>query len=649
MISKQIKKVVTVAAMAQCLISTALGQLKLPAIFADSMVLQQKVDAPVWGWTAPGETVVLTASWSGKKMHTVADDKGRWMMKLGTPVAGGPYTISIEGKEKRVLHDVWVGEVWVCSGQSNMEMPVSGWSTDPIRNSAEEMAAAKYPSIRMFTVEKEIAFTPKSDLSGSWATCTPATVGAFSATAYFFGRELFNTLKVPVGLIHTSWGGTIAEAWTSEASLRMMKDFDKELDKIDSVNKNRAAIQVADSIHHLTWQAVLTDRGKTYSNNVIKDWKTMQLPGVWENAGLPDVDGIVWFKKVVNIPESWAGRDLKLDLGPIDDRDITYFNGQELDSTMQGFTWAVERHYTVPGKWVRAGENIIAVKVIDDGGTGGIYGTASQMTLYPASDKKDAGIPLSGEWYFKVVATKPLPLLNTWPNQPSVLYNSMIAPLVPFAIKGAIWYQGESNVGRALQYTRLFPLMIKDWRKQWGQGTFPFYFVQIAPFKYGGNQVDAAQLRDAQRRSLSLAEKTGMAVTLDIGNNNNIHPANKQEVGKRLALWALNKTYNKASLSYSGPLYKNFEKRGNKMVISFTHTYGGLKAGDTGLDGFEIQGTDGVWKPAKAQIEGDKVIVSTDETIKPVGVRYAFYATSVASLFNARGLPASSFTSAALN
>ncbi|WP_114789109.1 sialate O-acetylesterase [Niabella yanshanensis] len=649
MTGRQIKKIFAFVTVANCLISNSWAQLKLPAVFADSMVLQQKADAPIWGWTTPGQNVTLTASWSGKKMHTVADNRGRWMIKLATPVAGGPYTISIESKERMVLRDVLVGEVWICSGQSNMEMPVSGWSTDPILNSAAEIAAAKHPSIRMFTVEKEIAFAPKSDLSGNWATCSPATVGAFSATAYFFGRELYNTLKIPVGLIHTSWGGTIAEAWTSETSLRMMKDFDKELDKIDSVNRNRAAIRVADSIQNLTWTRVLTDRGKAYSNNLMNDWKTMQLPGVWENAGLPDVDGIVWFKKVVNIPESWVGKDLKLNLGPIDDRDITYFNGQELDSTMQGFTWAVERHYTIPGKWVRAGENIIAVKVIDDGGTGGIYGTASQMILYPAAGKRDVGIPLSGEWYFKLVATKPQPLFNTWPNQPSVLYNSMIAPLVPFAIKGAIWYQGESNVGRARQYTRLFPLMINDWRKQWGQGTFPFYFVQIAPFKYGGDQVDAAQLRDAQRRSLSLAANTGMAVTLDIGNNNNIHPANKQDVGKRLALWALNNTYNKASLSYSGPLYRNFEKRGNKIVISFTHTYGGLKAGDKGLQGFEVRGADGVWKPAKALIDGDKVIIRADETMKPVGVRYAFYATSVATLFNDKGLPASSFTSDALN
>ncbi|MFT3903005.1 MAG: sialate O-acetylesterase [Niabella sp.] len=630
--------------------STAFAQLKLPVIFADGMVLQQNTGAPVWGWTMPGQKVEVNGSWSAKAVQAVADKSGKWMVKLPTPKAGGPYSVRIKAGETKILRDVLIGEVWICSGQSNMEMPVSGWTTDTIKNSAQEIANANYPSIRLFTVEKEIAYAPKNNVKGAWSACSPSTVGPFSATAYFFGRELYKKLKVPIGLIHTSWGGTIAEAWTSEASLRLMGDFDKELDIVNAVNKDIADVRSRDSIDNLKWQAALADnRNEQAKGSNTSGWKTMALPGMWEKAGLPDIDGIVWFKRVVNIPDAWAGKDLKLDLGPIDDKDVTYFNGEAVDSTMSGFTWAAERHYIIPGRLVKAGSNVIAVKVIDDGGDGGMYGKAEQMVLYPATGSRSSAISLSGEWYYQLMAVKPKPRLNTWPNQPSVLYNAMVAPLVPFAIKGAIWYQGESNVGRAKQYTTLFPLMISDWRKQWHEGDFPFYFVQIAPFKYGGDQTEAAQLRDAQRRTLSLAANTGMAVTLDIGNTGNIHPGNKQEVGRRLALWALNKTYKKAGIPYTGPLYKSFEVKGNKVIVSFTNTEGGLKSGDGTLEEFELQDADGNWKSAKAVIEGNKVVVSSDEVSKPIGVRYAFYAASVGSLFNGKGLPASSFTSAELN
>ncbi|GAB3431260.1 sialate O-acetylesterase [Niabella aquatica] len=631
-------------------IVTACAQLALPAIFADNIVLQQNANASVWGWAKPGRKVEVSGSWSATVVQAVAGQNGKWMVKLPTPKAGGPFTVSIKTDEIKVLKNVLIGEVWICSGQSNMEMPVSGWATDPIKNSAQEIAGANYPAIRLFTVEKEIAYAPKNDVRGAWAVCSPATVGAFSAAAYFFGRQLHNKLKVPIGLIHTSWGGTIAEAWTSEASLRLMGDFDKELNTMDSVNKDREGMRARDSINQLKWLSAVADNGNEHiKGSNTSGWNTMLLPGIWEKAGLPDIDGIVWFKRIVNIPDAWAGKELKLNLGPIDDRDVMFFNGEAVDSTMSGFTWAAERHYTIPGSLVKAGNNVIAVKVIDDGGDGGMYGKADQMVLYPAAANNASGISLSGEWYYSLAAIKPKPLLNTWPNQPSVLYNAMIAPLVPFAIKGAIWYQGESNVGRAKQYTTLFPLMISEWRKQWNEGDFPFYFVQIAPFKYGGNQTDAAQLRDAQRRTLSFAANTGMAVTLDIGDINNIHPANKQEVGRRLALWALNKTYRNVGVVYSGPLYKSFEIKGNKVIVSFTNTEGGLKSGNGSLEGFELQDPVGTWKSAKAVIEGNKVIVGSNAISNPVGVRYAFYATSVGSLFNGKGLPASSFTSAELN
>lgn len=625
------------------------AQLNLPALLADSMVLQQHADAPVWGWASPGQKVEVSGSWSGKTVRTVAGKNGKWMLRLPTPGAGGPYELRIKASATTVLKGVLIGEVWICSGQSNMEMPVEGWTTDPIKNSAREIAAANFPSIRLFTVEKDIAYAPRNDVKGRWSACSPATVRSFSATAYFFGKELYNKLQVPIGLIHASWGGTVAEAWTSEAGLRSMEDFDKELNTIDSVHRNREAIIRHDRMNDLKWQQAQHDNGGAYTGAADgTGWKTMKVPGFWEDAGLPDIDGVVWFKRVVNIPGAWAGKELEMDLGPIDDRDVLYVNGVAADSTMLGFTWAAERHYTIPGKLVKAGDNVIALKIIDDGGSGGMYGKAEQMVLYPKTGTAASGIKLNGEWQYKLAAVKPKPVLNTWPNQPSVLYNAMIAPLVPFAIKGAIWYQGESNVGRAKQYTTLFPLMISDWRHQWGQGSFPFYFVQIAPFKYWGETTQAAELRDAQRRSLSLAPNTGMAVTLDIGNTENIHPADKPEVGRRLALWALSTTYKKNVGTYSGPLYQRFEVKGAKVIVSFTHTDGGLRSHTGALGGFELQGADGAWRPAAAVIEGRRVVVSSDAVLSPVGVRYAFYAASGGSLFNGQGLPASSFTSAAL-
>ncbi|MCH5596466.1 sialate O-acetylesterase [Niabella ginsengisoli] len=402
------------------------------------------------------------------------------MIKLPTPKAGGPYNIDIRANETKRINGVLIGEVWICSGQSNMEMPVEGWANDPIKNSSDEIANANYPSIRLFTVQKDVAFNPREDVNGSWSVCAPASVRSFSATAYFFAKELYERLKVPIGLIHTSWGGTIAEAWTSEAALRTMGDFDNELNTIDSVGKNIKAIMLKDSISNLSWQKALSQVHNQKVSSLDNDgWKVMQLPTVWEDAGYPDLDAIVWFKRTVQIPESWAGKDLKIDLGPIDDRDITYFNSEFLDSTMGGFSWAAERHYTIPGKLVKAGANTISVCVIDDCGNGGLYGMKEKMKIYPATENASTGIGLDGEWQYKIVAAKPKQVLNTWPNQPSVLYNGMISPLIPFSIRGAIWYQGESNVGRAKQYTKLFPLMIRDWRKRWNVGAFPFTLFRL--------------------------------------------------------------------------------------------------------------------------------------------------------------------------
>ena len=625
------------------------AQLKLPDIISDSMVLQQSTNAPIWGWASAGEKIEVSGSWAkNSPVHTVADKDGKWMVKIATPKAGGPYDLTIKANQVITLHGILTGEVWLCSGQSNMEMPVEGWGeTTPINNSAQEIAAANYPSIRFFIAEKKVAFSPQQNVKGKWASCSLASVASFSATGYFFGRELYNHLHVPVGLMDVTWGGTIAEAWTSESSLRTMSDFNEGLNKVNTMGKNAEQLLIKDQQNEAAWNKAVAENNNSYATEAIDtSWHTMQLPTLWEDAGYPDLDGIVWFKKEVDIPSAWGSKNLKIDLGPIDDMDVTYFNGKAIDSMVKDGAWATERHYTIPANLVKTGENIIAVKVTDNGGGGGIYRKKTQLKLY--SESGDDSIDISGDWLFKIAAVKPGSGLSNSPNQPSVLYNGMISPLVPFAIKGAIWYQGEANVGRAKQYETLFPLMISDWRKQWDEGKFPFYFVQIAPFNYGGDSTDAAALRDAQRRTINASENTGMAVTMDIGNATNIHPADKQDVGKRLSYWALNKTYGEKNIVYSGPLYKSFEVNNNKIIVSFTNTEKGLTSNGKTLKDFEVCGADSIWKPATASIDGDKVVVESSAVSNPVAVRYAWYSYAEASLFNGAGLPASSFSSAPL-
>jgi sialate O-acetylesterase len=452
---------------------------------------------------------------------------------------------------------------------------------------------------------------------------------------------------VPVGLINTTWGGTVAEAWTSAGALSKMGDFDRAIRSVDTISQNIGQFMAEDRRNDEIWQVALGKTNDECTNPAFNDesWKVMILPTAWENAGYPDLDGIVWFRKTIDVPENWAGKNLKLDLGPIDDYDITYFNGVQVGQTSKDGSWFIARHYEIPAALVKAGRNVIVVRVTDLQGNGGIYGEKELLKVYPANGSPEQGISLAGEWRFAIKAVKPRAALANNPNTVTVLYNGMIAPLIPFAIRGAIWYQGEANVDRAAQYEKLFPVMIGDWRSQWKEGDFPFYFVQIAPFKYGGDSTRAAALRDAQRKTLGLSN-TGMAVTLDIGDTGNIHPANKEEVGRRLALWALSGTYGEKGIVYSGPLYKSMRVRDGAVEVSFTHADGGLTSQGQELSGFEIAGADGRFVRAKAAIHGDKVRVQSDAVAYPVAVRYDWYATAQASLFNGSGLPASSFSSA---
>jgi len=483
----------------------ALADVRLPAVIGDNMVLQQGGKISIWGWADPGEEVMAGVSWHDMKWAVTADKDGEWSFKMNPPKAGGPYEMTISGKNVIEIKNIMVGEVWVCSGQSNMQ-----WSVQSSANAEQEIAGAGYPKIRLFTVKRTVAETPQSDCEGSWTECSPETVPDFSAVAYFFGRELHKELNVPVGLIHTSWGGTPAEAWTRREVLEANPDCAPIL--------------------------------KRYEDAVAK------------------------------------------------------------------YPQAMEEYEQKLAEWKQAVEKA------------------------KAEGKKPPRRPRA-------------PFGPGNPHAPAGLYNAMIAPLIPYGIQGAIWYQGESNAGRAYQYRTLFPAMIKNWREDWGLGVFSFIFVQLANFmevKSEPGQSAWAELREAQLMTLALP-KTGMAVIIDIGEADNIHPKNKQDVGKRLALWALARTYGK-KLVYYGPVYESMQVDGNRIVLYFDHVGGGLVArGNEQLKGFAIAGADREFVWADARIEGDKIVVSSEKVPEPVAVRYAWADNPVCNLYNKEGLPATPF------
>ncbi|WP_455612288.1 sialate O-acetylesterase [Bacteroides sp.] len=618
----------------------------LPPMFSDNMVLQQQTDAPIWGEAKPMKTVKVTTSWDGKTYETQADKEGKWKLSVRTPEAGGPYELTLTDGQKLVLENVMIGEVWICSGQSNMEMPLEGWGK--IMNYKKEVSAADHPNIRLLHVEHVTSTQPESDIKvrdNGWQVCSPQTIPNFSATAYFFGREISEKQNVPVGLIHTSWGGTNVESWISGKVLQEMPDFSNVVEEVRAMPDKTA--MKAEYLKTLeAWNNRVDEgfaAGKPVRAEVSLDdsnWAKMKFPGMVEEQGLNGFDGLIWLRRTVDIPASWAGKKVQLILGTIDDNDITYWNGQEVGRTT-GYT--IQRNYTVPGKLVKAGQLSLAIRIVD---TGGGCGMPNDLYLRSANGEQ---ISLAGEWKYQVAADArkegmPPKDMSENPNLPTSLYNAMIHPLVPYGIRGAIWYQGENNASRAYQYRELFPLVIENWRKDWGKD-FPFYFVQLANFKpVSPEPVDSdwAELREAQTRTLSVAN-TGMAVIIDKGEANDIHPKDKQAVGHRLALIARAKTYGE-QISYSGPMYHSYEVDGDKIILSFDHTEGGLKSGDgKALQGFSIAGRDHKFYWAKAEIQGDKIVVSSPEVLYPVAVRYGWADNPVCNLYNGAGLPASPF------
>ena len=606
------------------------------------MVLQRDTEIHLWGWAEAGERI--TVKFVKQKESVTTDASGCWEVRLAPVAVGGPFSMTIEGNNTIELENILMGDVWVCSGQSNM-----GWMVKNSNNSEEEIARAHIPEIRLFTVPHRMATQPLDTLEeGSWQRCTPETIPDFSAVAYFFGRELTRHLNVPIGLIHSSWGGTRAESWISPAAIgehRGDPNFTTEFTNLDLETALDEGEQRLEQ-----WQASLKDYDAGLQNNPswyapetsVTDWSSIQVPGDWRNHGYPSLVGTAWYRTQFTLPAGEDLRDVALHLGTIDDSDQVWVNGTLVGETRND-RYAT-RVYEIPASALRSGPNVLAVRVENYGTRGGLWSPAD--SLYVAT--KQAHIPLAGSWRFKV-GNQNLPEHPGTPGPnllPSVLFQGMIHPLLHYPIKGVIWYQGEANASEAGAYRRLFSSLIRDWRDQWEVGTFPFLLVQLANFRpptEAPQPSDWAELREAQAAALAL-ENTGMAVAIDVGEADDIHPRDKQTVGHRLALAARGVAYGE-SIEYSGPVYDEMEVEDNSIRIYFEHADAGVKTprGEP-IKGFAIAGEDQQFVWADATVEGNTVVVSSDKVPQPVAVRYAWSDNpDRANLYNEEGLPAVPF------
>lgn len=614
------------------------AQLSLPQFFSDHMVLQRDTKNSIWGTALPGKTIILTIG--EQKISGKADKDGKWKLLINPIKAGGPYTLTIKsGKESKTISDIMIGEVWICSGQSNMEFRLS-----VANNSEQEIANADYPLIRSFNVDRYMSHIPQNNVKGNWRVCKPELAADFSAVAYFFARELYQKLNVPIGIINSSWGGTDIETWMSMGSIEGFTKYDKLLKRMKS-SEFEFYVKHSEVVKKEFDAAFEKEPGiseKWYATDYdITNWKMHQVPLLWNSPDLINIDGVVWFSYDFELPSEYVGREAKISLGPIDDDEITWVNGKQIGKTVG---YDIKRNYEIPAGLLQT-KNRISIKISDYRGGGGLYGPNENLYIQIGERR----FSLVGEWKYKVsLSNEAYDFVEYGPNAyPSLLFNGMINPLVGLSIRGAIWYQGENNAARALEYESLFPTMISDWRKKW-KSEFSFYWVQLANFMQPVNEPEEshwANLRNAQSKTLKLSN-TGQVVIIDIGDANDIHPRNKQDVGRRLALIALHNNYSFTDIEYSGPTLKNAERIENKIILNFDHIADGLVAKNKYgyLMGFAIAGEDGKYYWAQARIENNKVIVSSEKVNYPMHIRYAWADNPEdANLYNTTNLPASPF------
>lgn len=674
----------------------ARADVKLPEWMSSHMVLQQQTTVRLSATAKKGATVKITTSWDKQTVKVQADKQtGTFDFELRVPRAGGPFTLTFDDGKKTVLDDVMAGEVWFCSGQSNMEMPVNGWGK--VNNYEQEVANANHPLVRLFQVQKVVATTPQTTVplghTNGWAVCSPEMVAEFSAAAYFFAREVSQKLGIAVGVVNSSWGGTPAESWASYEALAGVTGFESHIARVCATGFDKDKLNALYQEERAEWMKDIFGNDKGLQDGNIDKapwaatdfddsrWQKMTQPAHWSGTNeLKDFDGIVWMRRTVDIPAAWAGKDVTLELGNIDDEDVTYWNGQRVGMTS---SWSRNRNYTVKGNLVKAGRNVITVRIYDTSGDGGFGGEADKLCV-KAGEKT---ISLAGPWSWQksmdaasVKAltgngkVEPKAPNNSW--YPAGLFNAMVSPFLTMPIRGFLWYQGCSNVGRAVQYESLFQAMILDWQARFNKNSevaaypkpapqqegrrrgffglqdskaLPFYFVQIANYLQRKDlqpQSEWAAIREAQRKAEQL-DGVGMMVNIDIGMANDIHPKNKQEVGRRLALLALNRTYGREE-ACAAPEYYQMRVQDGKAILSFRPVWDSdALAVNADIKGFSVAGPDHQWHVAKARTEGERfmqrVVVECPKVKHPVAVRYAWADNPECNLITASGLPVGPF------
>jgi sialate O-acetylesterase len=643
------KKLITFAALCYGLMLTSgplQGQVTLPAIISDSMILQRNAEVNIWGWAPAGETVRV--SFNGRRYRATAGTGGRWEVTLPPMDAGGPYTMEISGGNRIEIGHILVGDVWLCAGQSNMVHYME------LHNEryADEIAQADYPDIRQFLIPTTPNLEgPQGELPpAAWKSANPEDVKRFSVVAYFFALKLHQKYGVPIGIINASVGGTPIEAWTSEPGLGDFPDLvsliEKNKDTAYVNSTNRAAREDMREINATRGE----DRGlsgtvKWYDADYQPDnWHAIFIPGYWEDQGVRNLDGVVWYRREIDVPASMAGIPARVALGRIIDADHLYINGTEVGHTTYQYP---QRRYLVPAGVLKPGKNLLVIRVQNNFGKGGFV---PDKPYYLAAGGDT--LLLTGKWKYKVGEVyrhDRFPRMGiSAQNQPSALYNGMIAPLTDYRVKGFVWYQGESNAGRPEQYRALMPALIGDWRRHWGDETLPFLYVQLPNYmevNYSPEESNWAMLREAQLEALEVPN-TGMAVAIDLGEWNDIHPDNKKPVGDRLALAAEKVAYGEKDLVWSGPLYRSSRIDGDRIILTFDHVGSGLTSCDGREPGhFAIAGEDKKFRWARAEIESDStVVVRSEEVPEPRYVRYAWADNpDFANLCNKEGLPASPF------
>ncbi|MCO4291569.1 sialate O-acetylesterase [Solitalea sp. MAHUQ-68] len=629
-----------------CLIllaSVTRAQLWVPKVFGDNMVLQRNANIPVWGKANPNSKIVVELA--GNSTQTLVNEKGEWSVSLPKLAAGGPFVMQIaelnNSSQSVKFSNVMIGDVWVASGQSNMEMKIS-----ESKDAVAEIKNAIYPNIRFLIVPHDVALHPKSDiLPAQWKQCDSSTAADFSAVAYYFSRHIQQQENVAIGIIQPTWGGTPVEAWTSKEMLMTIPELAKVVVKNEIENKDESIFKKNEEVVKVYWDIIYNSyNGLKKKVNQISyndsEWPTLKMPATVRSWGNGPYEGILWFRKTIDLSTLANGQNLSLSLGHPEMNYSLYFNGQEICKNVWN---AARTHtYSIPAKLVKKGKNVVVLRMAALWGGGGLNEPTDSLYLTNGKEK----VSLAGIWTYKQGIETDIPKTISYQYTPSYLYNAMINPIIPYGIKGFIWYQGEANTSAAYQYQTTFPLMINDWRIRWQQGYLPFLYVQLANYmKRAPEPVKSewAELRDAQLKTLNLPN-TAMATIIDIGEGDDIHPKNKQDVGLRLALAAENTVYGKKETVGSGPLYDSLSIIGNKVNIKFKQIGSGLMTkGGAELKGFIIAGTDQKFYWAKAIINGNTVEVSSDKVIAPVAIRYAWADNPDCNLYNNEGLPASPF------